>query len=167
MNQSFEHSPVHRHVYTMRCLYNEVNFLSKSSHQTSHSSPFLKFHKRLDFVLIYWNISRVIICQKLMPKKDSNVSFGVHVGNCPITVQGTDLLNDDQLLAKIRHTNHTMPQSHIPQCTTLLQKCAHVCTFLLQSGALWDISLMHSGFCYNARPHRLPTSSPKWDFLKW
>ena len=31
----------------------------------------------------------------------------------------------------------TMHQSHIPQCMTLWQKCAHMCT--LQNGALWDI----------------------------
>ena len=38
-----------------------------------------------------------------------------------------------------------MHKSHIPQCTILWQKCAHVCTFLLQNDALWDIYLMHCG----------------------
>ena len=40
-----------------------------------------------------------------------------------------------------------MHQSHIPQCTILLQKCAHGCTFLLQNVASWDICLMHCGMC--------------------
>ena len=37
--------------------------------------------------------------------------------------------------------------SHIPQCTIFKQKCAHVCTFLLPNGALWNINLMHYGIC--------------------
>ena len=40
-----------------------------------------------------------------------------------------------------------MLQSHVPQCTILSQKCAHMCTFLLQNDALWDICLMHCGIC--------------------
>ena len=44
-------------------------------------------------------------------------------------------------------TNPTMHQSHIPQFTTLSQKCAHVCTFLLQNGALWYICMIHCGIC--------------------
>ena len=40
-----------------------------------------------------------------------------------------------------------MHKSHIPQCTILWQECAHVCTFLLQNDALWDIYLMHCGIC--------------------
>ena len=43
------------------------------------------------------------------------------------------------------HTNPTMYQSHIPQCTILWPKCAHVCTFLLQNGSLWDICVIHCG----------------------
>ena len=27
------------------------------------------------------------------------------------------------------------------------EKCAHVCTFLLQNGALWDVCQMHCGIC--------------------
>ena len=48
-------------------------------------------------------------------------------------------------------TNPTMHQSHIPQCTILYQKCANVCTlvcacrFLLQHGALRNISLVSCG----------------------
>ena len=41
----------------------------------------------------------------------------------------------------------TMHQSHIPQCTILGQKCAHVCTFLLQNDAFWDICPMHCWIC--------------------
>ena len=45
--------------------------------------------------------------------------------------------------------------SQIPQCTSptyhnaqfLQQKCAHVCIFLLQNGALWDICRMRCAFC--------------------
>ena len=37
--------------------------------------------------------------------------------------------------------------SNIPQCTILKQKCAHVCTFLLQNSELWDICLMRYGIC--------------------
>ena len=44
-------------------------------------------------------------------------------------------------------TNPTMYQLHILQCTILEQKCAHVCTFLLQNDALCDICLMHWGIC--------------------
>ena len=40
-----------------------------------------------------------------------------------------------------------MHQTNIPRCTILQQKCAHVCTFLLQGRALWDICLMHCGIC--------------------
>ena len=44
-------------------------------------------------------------------------------------------------------TNSTMHQSRIPQCIILWQKFAHVCTFLLQNGALWDVCLTHCGIC--------------------
>ena len=44
-------------------------------------------------------------------------------------------------------TNPTMQQSHIPQCAILKQKCAHVCTYLLQNDALWDICLEHCWIC--------------------
>ena len=44
-------------------------------------------------------------------------------------------------------TNPTIHQFRIPQCIFLLQKCAHVRTFLLQNGALWDICQMHCGNC--------------------
>ena len=43
-------------------------------------------------------------------------------------------------------TNPPMHQSHIPQCTNLQQKCAHVCTFLLQNVASWDTVLCILGF---------------------
>ena len=43
--------------------------------------------------------------------------------------------------------NPTMNQSYIPQCTILWQKCAHVCTFLLQNGALRNACLVHYGIC--------------------
>ena len=50
---------------------------------------------------------------------------------------------------KTYSANPTMHQFHIPQYTFLQQKCAHVCTFLLLNGALWDdISLMHYGICW-------------------
>ena len=45
------------------------------------------------------------------------------------------------------YTNPTMHSTIIPQYTILWQKCAHVCTFLSQNGALWDICLMHCGIC--------------------
>ena len=45
-----------------------------------------------------------------------------------------------------------MHQSHTPQCTCpishiapLCNRNVHTCTFLLQSGALWDTCLMHCG----------------------
>ena len=44
-------------------------------------------------------------------------------------------------------TNLKMHQTNIPQCTMLYQKCAHVCTFLLQCGAMWDIRLVYWGIC--------------------
>ena len=44
--------------------------------------------------------------------------------------------------------------SQIPQCTSptshnapFCYRNVHMCTFLLQSGALWDICLMHCGIC--------------------
>ena len=46
------------------------------------------------------------------------------------------------------------PVQQIPQCTSPMSHNApfcnrnvHVCTFLLQNGALWDIYLMHCGIC--------------------
>ena len=44
-------------------------------------------------------------------------------------------------------TNPTMHQTNITQCTLLQQKCAHMCTFLLPNGALWDVGLVHCGIC--------------------
>ena len=41
--------------------------------------------------------------------------------------------------------NSTTHHSHIPRCIMLQQKCAHLCTFLLQNDALWDICLKHYG----------------------
>ena len=38
-----------------------------------------------------------------------------------------------------------MHQRNISQCTILWQKCAIVCTFLLQSGALWEMALVNCG----------------------
>ena len=40
-----------------------------------------------------------------------------------------------------------MHQADIPECTTLWQKCAHMCTFLLHNGALWDTALVYWGIC--------------------
>ena len=46
------------------------------------------------------------------------------------------------------------PVAQSPHCTSLISHNAplcnrnvHVCTFLLQSGALWEICLMHHGIC--------------------
>ena len=39
-----------------------------------------------------------------------------------------------------------MHQSQILQCTILSEKCEHVCTFLLQYGALWDTCPCILGF---------------------
>ena len=46
------------------------------------------------------------------------------------------------------------PAAQTPQCITPISHNApfcnrnvHVCTFLLQNGALWDISVMHCGIC--------------------
>ena len=44
-------------------------------------------------------------------------------------------------------TGNNRPLAQIPRCTILWQKCARVCTFLLQNGALWDTCLMNCGFC--------------------
>ena len=48
------------------------------------------------------------------------------------------------------------PIAQFPQCTSPLSHNApfcnrnvHVCTFLLQKGAFWDIYRMHCGFCQN------------------
>ena len=43
---------------------------------------------------------------------------------------------------RAQHTcgiNPTKHQSNISQCTVLEEKCAQVCTFLLQNGALYNI----------------------------
>ena len=40
-----------------------------------------------------------------------------------------------------------MHQWHIQQCNILWQKCAHLCTFLLQKGALLDSCRMHCRIC--------------------
>ena len=52
-----------------------------------------------------------------------------------------------------------MHQFHILQPRHHVQKYAHVCTFLLQSGALTDISLMHCGICETGRR--------KYSLLAW
>ena len=47
--------------------------------------------------------------------------------------------NGNVIFTKWIHlTNPTMHQTNIP-------KCAHTCTFLLKSGALWDTGLAHCG----------------------
>ena len=51
-------------------------------------------------------------------------------------------------------TTHTTSQSNIPQCPNLLQKRAHVCTFLLQNVALCDIELVHCGICATSNYHQ-------------
>ena len=49
---------------------------------------------------------------------------------------------------------------HHQNLTTHKQKCAYMCTFLLQSGALWDIGLEHCGICetdlltFTCNPHQ-------------
>ena len=50
------------------------------------------------------------------------------------------------------YTNRTVAQ--ISQCTDpiptmhpFVTECAHVCTFLLLNGALWDVCLMRCGIC--------------------
>ena len=42
-----------------------------------------------------------------------------------------------------------MHRSNIQYFTILYQKCAYVCTFVLQNGALWNICRMHNGICEN------------------
>ena len=54
-----------------------------------------------------------------------------------------------------------MLHSRIPQCIILWQKCARVCTFLLQNGALWDICLMN----YGIRAMLLLMIARLWQFL--
>ena len=46
-------------------------------------------------------------------------------------------------------TNPRMHQTNIPQGIILWQKCAHMCTFLLQNVALWDMAEMHSGILWD------------------
>ena len=48
---------------------------------------------------------------------------------------------------KTHLTYTTMNQTNIPLCNILEQKCAQMCTFLLQNGALWGIGLLHCGIC--------------------
>ena len=46
----------------------------------------------------------------------------------------------------------------------------HMCTYLLQNGALWDICLMHGGICeiyYWVSCVRLGMSHPNWNFSKF
>ena len=40
-----------------------------------------------------------------------------------------------------------MQLSHILQCTIFCNRNLYVCTFLIQSGALWDICLIYCGIC--------------------
>ena len=44
-------------------------------------------------------------------------------------------------------TNPTVHHTNIPQCTILKSKCAHMCTFRLQNGALCDLGLVHCRIC--------------------
>ena len=55
---------------------------------------------------------------------------------------------------KLSQKQHLTPAAQIPQCNSPISHNApfcnrnvHVCTFLLQNGALWDIHLMHHGIC--------------------
>ena len=58
------------------------------------------------------------------------------------------------------------PIAQIPQCTSPIyhdasfckQKCAHVCTFLLQNGASLDICVIHCGIC-EMSPFHSPSTS--------
>ena len=50
-------------------------------------------------------------------------------------------------------SNPTMHQRNIPPCTILSQRCANMCTFLLQNGALWDTRLVHCGICVTGLLH--------------
>ena len=45
------------------------------------------------------------------------------------------------------HKSHEASDKYPTQCTILWQKCAHMCTFLSQNGALWDMGLVHCGIC--------------------
>ena len=54
---------------------------------------------------------------------------------------------DTTRIMDLLHIFHTIHLPHISQYTTFWQKCAHVCIFLLQNGALWDICLMLSWVC--------------------
>ena len=45
------------------------------------------------------------------------------------------------------HKSHNAPCSPISRNAPLCNRNVHACTFLLQSGALWDICLMHCGIC--------------------
>ena len=69
--------------------------------------------------------------------------LGLNVLMCTLHRRKDRHIRMDTVRAKSHLTNSTMHQSHTPQCTTLRQKCAHVCTFLLQSGASWDMGPVH------------------------
>ena len=71
------------------------------------------------------------------------------VAAAPEMKEGIDKIHNPQCTGPISHNvpvhYPTVHQTNIPQCTILQQKCAHVCTFLSQNGALWDACLMQCG----------------------
>ena len=78
----------------------------------------------------------------------------VHSGICELG--HIDLIHKSQnaLINCLGPQRRNKPVPQIPQCTSTLShyaplcnKCAHVCAFLLKSGALWDLYLMHCEIC--------------------
>ena len=68
----------------------------------------------------------------------------------PRLIHGLSMSRCGEEAWPVYHThliNPTMHWTNIPQSTTLQQKCAQMCTFLLQKGALWDTRLVHCGIC--------------------
>ena len=69
----------------------------------------------------------------------------------------TSILIEISLKCILDHPTDKTPKrpiSLIPECTcpishnaTLCNRNVHMCTFLLQNGALWDMGLMHCGTC--------------------
>ena len=81
-----------------------------------------------------------------------------HEGNCKIVSVSAKL--PWRMWQETNLTNPTVQQYHLPQWTTLWQKCAHVLIFV-QSGAFGNICLMLCGICQMALLHYITS----WELM--
>ena len=115
------------------------------------------YHNRRDhgtIIGITANFHRIIcfVIQRTWPTNALAVQAGIFSMFILFLMKSIDLQKYAHSLNLARnnktgYTNPAMHQSHITQRTILLQKFAHMCTFLLQNGALWNTCLKDCRIC--------------------